>query len=437
MAAARAPRRQAAPPRQQQHAAAPAASGAHAAGGDGDGPAAGAAADAGEGGNSGGGSKPSSLWAGARAAGEQQRPSPLGGAVPVACASAADLYGALYAPPTAAAAAASSAAAPITTKPKPAPPADIVSFNVRSDPELAGAALSTLAAAMADDPVNSYLLGRAPGSACGRGFAETEIEGFLHALPDAAHFLATRDGAAAALWQLLPLETPRNELLAGWTRILRVPLRRWRAAVRLELAYEAAHAEAAAADEAFYYLSFIASAPAARGRGYGSQLIAAITARADAEGRACHLEATSERSRALYERHGFVTTQTLRVGRRGPPVFVMRREPGAGKAAQPAAVPAPACAAAVAAKAAAPVPAAAPAAAAAPPALPCARALAVPLLSGSKRARAAPSESSDSGDEGSIPSAVVVVKDGACPASKPAARTAAPRRAAPGGPLQL
>jgi hypothetical protein len=48
----------------------------------------------------------------------------------------------------------------------------------------------------------------------------------LKALPCAANFIATADSKAVALWQLLPTETPRNELLAGWTRILAVSPRK-------------------------------------------------------------------------------------------------------------------------------------------------------------------------------------------------------------------
>lgn len=46
----------------------------------------------------------------------------------------------------------------------------------------------------------------------------------------------------------------------------------------------------------YYYLSFIGTAPEARGKGYGSLLLRCITERADREGRWCLLEATSERS---------------------------------------------------------------------------------------------------------------------------------------------
>lgn len=105
---------------------------------------------------------------------------------------------------------------------------------------------------------------------------------------------------AVALWQLLPHETPRNELWAGWTRILRVPPRLWRQLVKLELRYEAAHDVAAEQFGSYYYLSFIGSRPEVRGRGYGSLLLSQITQKADAEGRWCMLEATSELSQVSH-----------------------------------------------------------------------------------------------------------------------------------------
>ena len=66
--------------------------------------------------------------------------------------------------------------------------------------------------------------------------------------------------------------------------------------MRLELHYEEAHESIAAAHGSYYYLSFIGTAPEARGRGLGSRLLQEITARADREGRWCLLEATSEKS---------------------------------------------------------------------------------------------------------------------------------------------
>jgi hypothetical protein len=47
---------------------------------------------------------------------------------------------------------------------------------------------------------------------------------------------------------------------------------------------------------------------------------------ADAAGEPAYLEATSSRSRALYERHGFEVTRELRCGD-SPPLWAMWRDP--------------------------------------------------------------------------------------------------------------
>jgi hypothetical protein len=54
-----------------------------------------------------------------------------------------------------------------------------------------------------------------------------QVKGYLKALPAAMHFMSTPDSRGVALWQLLPAETPHNELWAGWTRILAVTPRLW------------------------------------------------------------------------------------------------------------------------------------------------------------------------------------------------------------------
>jgi hypothetical protein len=82
-----------------------------------------------------------------------------------------------------------------------------------------------------------------------------------------------------------PAPTPTPPSLAQWAQLL-----------RLELHYEEAHESIASAHGPYYYLSFIGTAPEARGRGLGSKLLAEITARADREGRWCLLEATSKKS---------------------------------------------------------------------------------------------------------------------------------------------
>ena len=50
-----------------------------------------------------------------------------------------------------------------------------------------------------------------------------------------------------------------------------------------------------------------------------------ILARCDRERIPAYLESSTERSRALYERHGFSTTEVIRMPRGGPPLWLMWR----------------------------------------------------------------------------------------------------------------
>jgi GNAT superfamily N-acetyltransferase len=75
-----------------------------------------------------------------------------------------------------------------------------------------------------------------------------------------------------------------------------------------------------------WYLLAIGVSPARQGGRLGSALLADTLARADETGTGAYLEATSLRSRALYERVGFVATGEF-APPGGPPVWPMWREP--------------------------------------------------------------------------------------------------------------
>ena len=74
------------------------------------------------------------------------------------------------------------------------------------------------------------------------------------------------------------------------------------------------------------YLFFIGVRPGAQGRGIGGALLAPVLARADAAGHPCYLEASSLRSRELYERHGFRATAEIAPAG-GAPLWPMVRDP--------------------------------------------------------------------------------------------------------------
>jgi ribosomal protein S18 acetylase RimI-like enzyme len=75
-----------------------------------------------------------------------------------------------------------------------------------------------------------------------------------------------------------------------------------------------------------YYFPYFGVAPAGQGRGLGSSLMQPTLERCDAEGLSAYLEASSERSAALYERLGFKLASELRFAG-SPPLRLMIRPP--------------------------------------------------------------------------------------------------------------
>lgn len=198
-----------------------------------------------------------------------------------------------------------------------------------TEPKRCKAVVETLVESLKDDPVNKYFSGTRSVD-----FVQDEVDGYLKAMPAQHHFISALNDKAVALWQLLPEENPQNEFWAGWQRFFKVPLRLWPSLMGLELYYEKQHSRALQAYGPYYYLSYIGTRPECRGKGVGSLLLKHICDLADAEGRYCVLEATSERSKTLYERHGFVLVEPFRPHPSAPCIYFMVRPP-----APPAIVP--------------------------------------------------------------------------------------------------
>lgn len=80
--------------------------------------------------------------------------------------------------------------------------------------------------------------------------------------------------------------------------------------------------------EPHWYLGFLGVEPALQGRGIGSALLEPTLKLCDRQGVPAYLEASSERNRALYERHGFELVEEVRLPAGGPPMWLMWREAG-------------------------------------------------------------------------------------------------------------
>jgi len=79
-------------------------------------------------------------------------------------------------------------------------------------------------------------------------------------------------------------------------------------------------------EEPHWYLPVIGTRPDMQGRGHGAALLRPVLEICDRTGVPAYLEATTERNRALYARHGFVATAEIRAAD-CPPLTAMVRRP--------------------------------------------------------------------------------------------------------------
>jgi GNAT superfamily N-acetyltransferase len=171
-------------------------------------------------------------------------------------------------------------------------------------------AVRTLVAAFADDPLARWLL---PGSA--PDAADPVFRPLVQQSAAHGELAVAADGAAVAVWLPRAAEPPVHDLGP-----LPDELARLRTFLTLT---EQRHPS----DRAHLYLVFLGVAPDAQGRGLGGALLRDRLSRADTEGVPAYLEASSPRSRPLYERHGFRVTGDPVTLPDGPPLWPMWREP--------------------------------------------------------------------------------------------------------------
>jgi ribosomal protein S18 acetylase RimI-like enzyme len=181
---------------------------------------------------------------------------------------------------------------------------------------------TVLAEAFFDDPVFGWLM---PDDTKRRARLRHYfgIELRHYALPH-GHVWTTDDLAGAMLglppgkWRV-PL---RTTLLHGTAFGIRIPK-----AARLGAAMEWHHMRhLRGVGGIHYYVRDIGVHPDTQGRGLGSALMRPLLDRCDQEGLLAYIEASSERSAALYERLGFRHIKELRVGH-SPPLWLMIRQP--------------------------------------------------------------------------------------------------------------
>jgi GNAT superfamily N-acetyltransferase len=184
------------------------------------------------------------------------------------------------------------------------------------------AAAEALALAFADDPCWAHLL---PDEASRAerllSYFTAEIDALV---PAHRQLWIAGDGAAAAVWAppgrwRVPLRVTLREA-AGMAGVFGRHLPR---ALRAQLRLESRHPK-----PGHWYLNYLGVEPRRQGRGLGAALLRAVLDDCDRDRAPAYLEASTERNRALYERHGFDLTDVFNLpGRGGPPVREMWREP--------------------------------------------------------------------------------------------------------------
>lgn len=183
------------------------------------------------------------------------------------------------------------------------------------------AAAEALALAFAEDPCWAHLL---PDDA---SRAEKLLVYFTKELetqvPEHRRVWIAGDGAGAAVWAepgrwRVPIGVVLREALplSGVFRA-RTPL-----ALRTLLKLESHHPKS----PEHWYLQYLGVEPRRQGKGLGAALLRAVLDECDERRIPAHLEASSDRNQALYERHGFAVDEVIHMPRKGPPIREMWRE---------------------------------------------------------------------------------------------------------------
>ena len=188
---------------------------------------------------------------------------------------------------------------------------------------------ATFADAFVDDPVFRFLRpGRLRPRARLRTMFVVELELYVLRNGGTVWTTSEHDGAVATLppgaWEMPRSMTGREAL--QWVRAFRTRLPR---ASRVQRAMEKRHPS-----EPHFYVRTVGVRTALQGQGVGSMLMQPTLETADSAGLPTYIEASSERSAALYERLGFRHMEAFELPDGGPPVWPMLR-PAAGADVRP------------------------------------------------------------------------------------------------------
>ncbi|WP_149547579.1 GNAT family N-acetyltransferase [Streptomyces marokkonensis] len=182
--------------------------------------------------------------------------------------------------------------------------------------------------AFQDDPVSGWVF---PGEEYRRATHHRLMAAFTDIVLAEGRVDLTEDGSACALWMSVPADDPGHGDQRAGERTDDDDFARMRRAVdpdneRVELIGRLT-AGIHPSGRAHEYLWMIGVVPGRQGEGLGTALIGSVLDRCDRQGRAAYLEASSERSRLLYERLGFEAAGEPLALPDGPRMWPMWREP--------------------------------------------------------------------------------------------------------------
>lgn len=180
-----------------------------------------------------------------------------------------------------------------------------------------------LDAAFQDDPVSRWVF---PGDEHRRTTHPRLMAAFTDIVLAEGRVDVTEDGTACALWLPVPEgeHGDEDEAAADGPAELRAEIDPDNERVEL---IGRLTADVHPAGRAHEYLWMIGVAPDHQGQGLGTALIASVLDRCDCEGLSAYLEASSARSRALYERLGFNPVGPALTLPDGPRMWPMWRDP--------------------------------------------------------------------------------------------------------------
>lgn len=184
------------------------------------------------------------------------------------------------------------------------------------------AVVATLADAFFDDPVHAYLF---TDPDVRRAALPAWFDALLDAVPDGGHVDADPEVTTVGVWHppgARPDDLPEGELPA----MVRVAFEHLGDVAAERLAALGVVTEYHPS-EPHWYLALLGTRTDRQGQGRGAVVLASMLDACDRAGLPAYLESSNPLNVGLYERHGFVVTDTVHIGGDGPLMTFMWREP--------------------------------------------------------------------------------------------------------------